>query len=86
MAFISTTDIPQLEQLLPPREEVLLPEEGEEVDLTKSTLTSKQGIAGMRVIVCLMTMKILAIQEEECSVNLNSFKTLSCIYTDLFYK
>ena len=33
--FISSTDIPQLEQLLPPREEVILPEEGEEVDLVK---------------------------------------------------
>lgn len=33
--FISPTDIPQLEQMLPPREEVILPEEGEEVDLVK---------------------------------------------------
>ena len=33
--FIPPTDIPQLEQLLPPREEVILPEEGEEVDLVK---------------------------------------------------
>ena len=33
--FISPTNIPQLEQLLPPREEVILPEEGEEVDLEK---------------------------------------------------
>ncbi|XP_078358272.1 dnaJ homolog subfamily A member 1-like [Oculina patagonica] len=33
--FISPTSVPQLEQLLPPREEVLLPEEGEEVTLVK---------------------------------------------------
>lgn len=33
--FISPTNITQLEQLLPPREEVILPEEGEEVDLVK---------------------------------------------------
>ncbi|XP_020618047.1 dnaJ homolog subfamily A member 1-like [Orbicella faveolata] len=34
-SFISPSNIPQLEQLLPPREEVILPEEGEEVDLVK---------------------------------------------------
>lgn len=33
--FITPTNIPQLEELLPPREEVILPEEGEEVDLVK---------------------------------------------------
>jgi len=33
--FILPPDIPQLEELLPPREEVILPEDGEEVDLVK---------------------------------------------------
>ena len=33
--FITSSNVPQLEQLLPPREEVLLPEEGEDVSLVK---------------------------------------------------
>ena len=33
--FITSSDLPQLEQLLPPREEVIIPEDGEEVELVK---------------------------------------------------